>query len=306
MLFYYLDASERQHGPFTPEQFGELWRQGSVTPNTLARTDRMQQWVPVTSLPDHVPGFVVAGIDGGPEPKKLQHWGYRYAVRLMKNPLEILLWLFVASLIVAAYRWLELEWIFPPNKAPAPAIDLSPDGFGGARPTPLLYRPDGDGAEFTLVKQRVSPGSLAGLVRRALSGPQHCIKPDYIVSLPPDLPRGRFYLKDHNNEIFFSADDPEAQLAGRFTPHKTAYTLSAVKIASATNEFRPELGLPRITSRTTSRADGASVPRPAPSWPAPEPRPICSSHGACRCRRKRTNCVCSTGWKAIRTTRPRR
>ena len=266
----------------------------------------MQQWVPVTSLPDHVPGFVVAGIDGGPEPKKLQHWGYRYAVRLMKNPLEILLWLFVASLIVAAYRWLELEWIFPPNKAPAPAIDLSPDGFGGARPTPLLYRPDGDGAEFTLVKQRVSPGSLAGLVRRALSGPQHCIKPDYIVSLPPDLPRGRFYLKDHNNEIFFSADDPEAQLAGRFTPHKTAYTLSAVKIASATNEFRPELGLPRITSRTTSRADGASVPRPAPSWPAPEPRPICSSHGACRCRRKRTNCVCSTGWKAIRTTRPRR
>lgn len=258
LLLYYLDERNEQHGPYNSRQVASLWHSREIGPNTLVRTDRMNEWVPITTLEDYVPGFYVEGDPSSIQPKRIQHWGYRVFKHCLKNAFLYLIGLAMAiGILRQIYTDLALDWIFPANKLPTPAMEIKegfdPDNYRSSENLPQVYHGEVTARPpmITLVqnpgRERFRPSSLEGQINRALLGQPKCIKPSKIVPLPANLPFGRFYLQAYDHEIFFAADNEEADLTG-FTQHETDYDLGGLKLRQYAQEFEVEHIIPRIGS----------------------------------------------------------
>ncbi len=247
-LFYYRNKDDQQRGPFTPKQMRELIRIGEILPLTGVRTDRMKRWVHAFNLKNAFPDYVPPQEQPSP-PKK--RWGTRYAIHLLKNPLSIVCLLMLIGIVFAAYRSLELPWLFPPNKMPSPVVNrddftkddtLAPSGDDDIDRVPERERVAVTTEQAKArPSDQVSGNSTAGQIHRGIMGEQWCIKPCRMFELPDALPEGRFFFESDKAHVLFSCRSPLVDL------NPNAWPLPGLALADY-GEFAVEHAICRISS----------------------------------------------------------
>lgn len=100
---YFVKRGEQQFGPYTLAALQQYVKQGNISPQDLARSEGMTDWVPVSTVLGNVPvtapsafGAAARAAEPAAPPPKL-HWGLLLVLSIVTIGIFAVIWLFVQA-----------------------------------------------------------------------------------------------------------------------------------------------------------------------------------------------------------------